>query len=130
VYKEKSDFLRKMTNGRGQKQKLCCLLLPRISLDNFRKNVVDQTVTWTTTSYPPCSCNVRPTTTIIPFRLPTSSHLPARVRSQRFEKSNISNRFFTFSSAEISPIFQFRTKLCFTYDATLVGSAVDARALE
>ena len=67
----------KMTNRRGHKQKLYCLLLPRISSDNFQKYVVGQPVTWTTTSYPPCSCNVRPTATIIPFRLPTSSHLPA-----------------------------------------------------
>jgi hypothetical protein len=67
----------KMTNRRGQKQKLYCLLLPRISSDNFRKHAVGQPVTWPTTSYPPCSCNARPTATIIPFRLPTSSHLPA-----------------------------------------------------
>jgi hypothetical protein len=67
-----------MTNRRGQKQNLYCILLPRISSDNFRKYAVGQPVTWTTTSYPPCSCNTRPTATIIPFRLPTSSYLPAQ----------------------------------------------------
>jgi hypothetical protein len=37
--------------------------------------------------------------------------------------------FFSFVSAEISPMVQLRV-LCFTSDATLFGSAVDVRARE
>ena len=37
--------------------------------------------------------------------------------------------FLSFVSAEISPTVQLRA-LCFTSDATVLGSAVDARALE
>ena len=40
VYNENSDFLRKKTNRRGEKHKLYCQLLPRISSDNFRKHAV------------------------------------------------------------------------------------------
>jgi hypothetical protein len=38
--------------------------------------------------------------------------------------------FFSFLSAEISPMVQLRAKLCFTSEATLFGGAIDARALE
>ncbi len=45
--------------------------------------------------------------------------------------ANICRRhFFSFSSSEISPMFQLCAKLCFTSDATHFGSVVDARALE
>ena len=64
VYKENSDFLRKKTN---------------------RKNVVYNLI-------PPFLLSRPPHRNHNSLRLPTSYPLPVRVRSQRFEKSNISNR--------------------------------------